>query len=72
MGTFTGRELADRKSVIRFLLMISEWIGRNSGLEEESDDFLDEDLEESVDIGEEDLNDKNEKKDIVEYLQVLT
>ena len=25
--------------------MISEWIGRNSGLEEESDDFLDEALE---------------------------
>ena len=65
MGTFTGRELADRKSVIRFLLMISECIGRNSGFEEESDDFLDEAPEESVDIGEHDLNDKNEKSDIV-------
>ena len=40
MGTFTGREVASRKSVTRFLLMISECMGRNSGLEEDRDDLL--------------------------------
>ena len=40
MGTFTGREVASKKSFIRFLLMISECMGRNSGLEEDRDDLL--------------------------------
>ena len=40
MGTFTGREVASKKSVTRFLLMISECMGRNSGLEEDRDDLL--------------------------------
>ena len=35
--TFTGREAASRKSETRFLLIISEWIRRNSGLEDDRD-----------------------------------
>ena len=42
MGTFTGKEVASMKSVIKFLKMISEWIGRNSGPEDESEDLLEE------------------------------
>ena len=52
MGTFTGREVAIWKSVFSFLLTISECMGRNSGLEEDRDDFLDDTVEEAVDIGE--------------------
>ena len=58
MGTFTGREVASRKSVTRFLLIISECIGRKSGLEDEREDLL-ETVEEAVDIGEVDLNGRN-------------
>ena len=42
MGTFTGKEVASMKSVIKFLKMMSEWIGRNSGPEDDSDDLLEE------------------------------
>ena len=42
MGTFTGREVASMKSVIKFLKMMSEWIGRNSGPEDDNEDLLDE------------------------------
>ena len=42
MGTFTGKEVASMKSVIKFLKMISEWIGRNSGPEDDSEDLLEE------------------------------
>ena len=45
MGTFTGREVASRKSVTRFLLIMSEWIGRNSGLEEDNEDLLLEEID---------------------------
>jgi hypothetical protein len=41
MGTFTGKEVASMKSVIKFLKMMSDWIGRNSGPEDESEDLLD-------------------------------
>ena len=42
IGTFNGMEVADRKSVMRFLRMISEWIEeeRDDLLEEERDDLL--------------------------------
>ena len=42
MGTFTGREVASMKSVIKFLKMMSEWIGRNSGPEYDIEDLLEE------------------------------
>ena len=42
IGTFTGREVASIKSVIRFLKMISECIGRNSGPEDDSEHLLEE------------------------------
>ena len=45
MGTFTGREVASRKSVTRFLLIMSEWIGRNSGREEDNEDLLLDEME---------------------------
>ena len=54
MGTFTGREVASRKSVIRFLLMISECMGRNSGLEEDRDDLLLDEFELVTEMDEED------------------
>ena len=52
MGTFTGREVAIWKSVFSVRLTISECMERNSGLEEDRDDFLDDTVEEAVDIGE--------------------
>ena len=48
MGTFTGREVASKKSVTRFLLIISGCIGLNSGLEEDREDLLLEVVEENV------------------------
>ena len=45
MGTFTGREVADRKSVIRFLNMMSERMGRNSGPEDDKEDLREEPCE---------------------------
>ena len=54
MGTLTGREVASRKSVTRFLRIMSEWIGRNSGLEEDNEDLL---LEECEILEKEDAND---------------
>ena len=53
MGTFTGREVASRKLVFSVLLTISQWMGRKSGREQESEDFFDEDVEEAAefDIG---------------------
>ena len=42
MGTFTGKEVASMKSVIKFLKMISEWIGRNSGPDDDSEYLLEE------------------------------
>ena len=50
--------MADRKLVTRFLLIISECMGRKSGLEEDREDFL-EPVEEAVDIGEVDLIGRN-------------
>ena len=50
MGTFTGKEVASKKSVTRFLLIMSEWMGRNSGREEDKDDLLLEELEFGMDI----------------------
>ena len=65
IGTFTGREVASIKSVIRFLKMISECIGRNSGPEDDSEDLL----EEFGDIAmlREVLND-GFKEDVDEYM----
>ena len=51
MGTFTGREVASRKSVTRFLRIISGWIGRKFGLDDDTDVLLD-DLSLENDIGE--------------------
>ena len=50
MGTFTGREVASRKSVIRCRRIISEWMGRNSDWEEDNDDLRLEELEFVVEI----------------------
>ena len=41
----------ERKSVTRFLRIISEWIGRKSGLDDERDGLLDDDSLEK-DVGE--------------------
>ena len=38
MGTFTGREVAKRKSVTRFLLIITGLMLPNSSLEEDKED----------------------------------
>ena len=43
--------MADRKPVTRFLRIISEWIGRKSGLDDERDGLLDDDSLEK-DVGE--------------------
>ena len=43
MGTFTGREVASRKSVTSFLRIISGWMGRKCGLDDERDVLLDDD-----------------------------
>ena len=43
--------MASRNSVLRFLLIISEWMGRNSGLEDDRDVLLDDDSLEN-DMGE--------------------
>ena len=48
IGTFTGSEVASRKSVTRFLLIISGCIGLNSGLEEDREDLLLEVVDENV------------------------
>jgi hypothetical protein len=50
MGTFTGREVASRKSVIRCRRIISEWMGRNSDWEEDNDDLRLEELEFCVEM----------------------
>ena len=60
MGTFTGREVASRKSVTRFLLIMSEWIGRNLGLEEDNEDLLLEEME---------ILEKDDAADCVESLK---
>ena len=39
---FTGKDVASMKPVIKFLKMMSEWIGRNSGPEDDSEDLLEE------------------------------
>ena len=47
-GTFIGKEVASKKSVTRFLLIISGCIGLNSGLEEDKEDLLLEVVEENI------------------------
>ena len=41
MGKFTGTDVASRKSVTSFLLIISEWMGRKLGLDDDRDVLLD-------------------------------
>ena len=54
----TGRLVASKKSVIRFLWMISAWQGRTSWTEEETEERLEEreeagqEMEEEVEVGE--------------------
>ena len=43
IGTFTGTDVASRKSVTSFLLIISEWMGRKSGLDDDNDVLLEDD-----------------------------
>ena len=58
MGTLTGKLVASKKSVIRFLWMISVWIGRTSWTEEETEERREEreeaghEMDEEVDWGE--------------------
>ena len=55
----TGRLVASKKSVIRFLWMISVWMGRTSWTEEETEERREEreeagqEMEEEVEVGEE-------------------
>lgn len=55
----TGRLVASKKSVIRFLWMISVWMGRTSWTEEEREERREEreeagqEMEEEVEVGEE-------------------
>ena len=57
----TGRLVASKKSVIRFLWMISVWMGRTSWTEEEREERREEreeagqEMEEEVEVGEESL-----------------
>ena len=46
MGTLTGKLVASKKSVIKFLWMITVWIGRTSRWEEEisEEDEVDDEL----------------------------
>ena len=48
MGTFTGREVASRKSVTSFLRIISGWIGRKFGLDDDRDVLLEDDSLENI------------------------
>ena len=55
----TGKLVASKKSVIRFLWMISAWQGRTSCTDEETEERLEEreeagqEMEEEVEVGEE-------------------
>ena len=57
MGTLTGKLVASKKSVIRFLWMISVWIGRTSWTEEETEERREEreeaghEMDEEVEVG---------------------
>ena len=60
VGTYAGREVDSRKSVINFLNMISEWTGRNSGPEEDREDLL-ENVEDVLTL-QESSNDESSKE----------
>ena len=59
MGTLTGKLVASKKSVIKFLWMITVWIGRTSRWEEEmrEEDEVDDELPFDEDEEEEDEED---------------
>ena len=65
-GTFTGREVASRKSVTRFLWIMSECRGRNSGREEDKDDLLELSRVDEIEIEEETF-----KEDVKELFELL-